>query len=339
MRHPNADDWWAAAQKEIDTLEKMNAWYIVDRDDELMNILKSTWALRLKRFPDGAARKFKGRFCVRGDMQIEGVDFHETWAPVVSWTTVRMMLILECLLELEPLQADVNCAFLHVELDEDENIFVEMPEGFKQQGKVLQLRRNLYGLKQAPRNFYKYTVEQMGEVGLKQSDNDPCLFIGPSVIAVQYVEDLLFWSKQEEEIDFTINNLKLLGVDLEKEGDACGYLGVEMEKDPKSGEIVLTQEGLTQSIIKVLGLDEAESTGKATPAEKAPLTKDEFGEPPHRKFSYASIIGMLLYLAGHSQRDITFAVHQAARFSFCCKRSHELALIRIGRYLKATSKK
>ena len=134
----------------------------------------------------------------------------------------------------------------------------------------------------------------MGEVGLKQSDNDPSLFIGPAVIAVQYVEDLLFWSKQEEEIDFTINNLKLLGVDLEKEGDACGYLGVEMEKDPKSGEIVLTQEGLIQRIIKALGLDEAESIGKETPAEKAPLTKDEFGEPHHRKFSYASIIGMLL---------------------------------------------
>ena len=214
-----------------------------------------------------------------------------------------------------------------------------MPEGFKQQGKVLQLRRNLYGLKQAPRNFYKYTVTQMDEVGLVQSNHDPCLFIGPAVIAVQYVDDLLFWSKEDKEIDFTINNLKLLGVDLEKEGDACGYLGVKMVKDPKTGEIVLTQEGLTQRIIKALGLDEADSTGKATPAEKQPLTKDEFGEPPHRKFSYASIIGQLLYLAGHSRPDITFAVHQAARFSFCCKRSHEVALIRIGRYLKATSKK
>ena len=178
MKSPNADDWWAAAQKEIETLEKIKAWDVVDRDDELMNILKSTWALRLKRYPDGAARKFKGRFCVRGDMQIKGVGFHETWAPVVSWTTVHMMLILECLLELQSMQADINCAFLHAELDETERIFVEMPEGFKQQGKVLQLRRNLYGLKQAPRNFYKYTVTQMDEVGLVQSNHDPCLFIG-----------------------------------------------------------------------------------------------------------------------------------------------------------------
>ena len=150
---------------------------------------------------------------------------------------------------------------------------------------MLKLRRNLYGLRQAPRNFYKYTVDKMETVGMIQSQHDPCLFISDTVIGVQYVDDLLFWSKDEEEIDQTINSLKLLGVDLEEEGDASGYLGVKMDKDPKTGEITLTQEGLTQLIIKGLGLDAAESTGKWTPAEKTPLTKDEDGEPAHRKFS------------------------------------------------------
>ena len=48
---------------------------------------------------------------------------------------------------------------------------------------------------------------------------------------------------------------------------------------------------------------------------------------------------MLLYLSGHSRPDITFAVHQCARYTFCPKRKHELALIRIGRYLKGTMDK
>ena len=73
-----------------------------------------------------------------------------------------------------------------------------------------------------------------------QSQHNPCLFISDTVIGVQYVDDLLFWSKDEEEIDQTINSLKLLGVDLEEEGDASGYLGVKMDKDPKTGEITLT---------------------------------------------------------------------------------------------------
>ena len=77
MKSANADDWWAAAKKEIETLEGIDAWEVVDRQD-WMNVLPSTWAFRLKRYPGGSARKFKGRFCVRGDKQIEGVDFDET---------------------------------------------------------------------------------------------------------------------------------------------------------------------------------------------------------------------------------------------------------------------
>jgi len=48
------------------------------------------------------------------------------------------------------------------------------------------------------------------------------------------------------------------------------------------------------------------------------------------------VIGMLLYLTGHSRPDLAFAVHQCARYTFDPKRSHELALKRIGRYLKGT---
>ena len=72
-----------------------------------MNILPSTWAFKLKRFPDGTVKKFKGRFCARGDKKIEGIDFFETYSPVVQWTTIRLMLILECVLGLHSKQGDV----------------------------------------------------------------------------------------------------------------------------------------------------------------------------------------------------------------------------------------
>ena len=178
----------------------------------------------------------------------------------------------------------------------------------------------------------------MEKIGLKQSKHDPCLYIGDNIICVTYVDDLLFWSKDDSKIESTISELKSLGVDLEKESNASGYLGVKMEKDLKTGEIVMTQEGLTQRIIESLGLGD-DSTAKATPAEKAPLSKDEDGELAHGDFSYPSVIGQLLYLAGHTRPDITYAIHLAARFSWCTRRSHDNALKRIGRYLKATSTK
>ena len=76
--------------------------------------------------------------------------------------------------------------------------------------------------------------------------------------------------------------------------------------------------------------------GKATPAEGKPLVKDEDGLDAKREFNYSSVVGMLLYLAGHSRPDIAYAVNCTARYMFSAKRSHEEALKRIGRYLKAT---
>jgi hypothetical protein len=65
--------------------------------------------------------------------------------------------------------------------------------------------------------------------------------------------------------------------------------------------------------------------------------KDADGEAAHGRFSYSSVIGMLLYLSGHTRPDIAYAVNCCARYMFCPKHSHELALKRIGRYPKKTS--
>jgi len=72
-----------------------------------MNIINSTWAYKCKRYPDGLIKKFKARFCARGDQQLHGIDFFETYAPVVQWTTIRLMFVLEVLLGLKSLQGEL----------------------------------------------------------------------------------------------------------------------------------------------------------------------------------------------------------------------------------------
>ena len=64
-------------------------------------------------------KKFKACFCARGNMQLEGIDFFETYAPVVHWTTICLMFILEVLLSLKSKQGDVLAAFLHADLGPD----------------------------------------------------------------------------------------------------------------------------------------------------------------------------------------------------------------------------
>ncbi len=94
-------------------------------------------------------------------------------------------------------------------------------------------------------------------------------------------------------------------MDLEEEDDAAGFLGIKSNKDRKTGQMIMTQEGLIDRIIEALGLDVDNSKPRNTPCLKTPLTKDLKGDPPQEQFLYTSVIGMLLYLSGHLRPDIS----------------------------------
>eukprot|EP00804_Cyclotella_cryptica_P007787 CCRYP_001378-RD/>CCRYP_001378-RD protein AED:0.47 eAED:0.48 QI:0/-1/0/1/-1/1/1/0/137 len=136
------------------------------------------------------------------------------------------MLILEVLLKLKSKQGDITASFVHADVEEGENIYVEMPCGFRKQGKVLKLKKTLYGLRQSPRAFWLYPTKKMNLCGMEQSTLDPCLFIGEKVICICYVDDLIFWAMDEADIDTLVNQLIAAGVSLEQKSDAAGFLGV-----------------------------------------------------------------------------------------------------------------
>ena len=116
------------------------------------------------------------------------------------------------------------------------------------------------------------------------------------------------------------------------------YLGVEITQlDAKSFE--LTQPFLCERIVKFLGLENARSNDKLTPVGKPLLNKDLNGVARKYDWNYRGAIGMLTYLTGSVRPEISMAVHQCARFSINPKRSHEQAIMRIGRYLLATKDK
>ena len=88
-----ADKYIEAMEEEIADLKRMNTWILVDRH-LMMKVLKGTWAFNLKRTPDDVAYRHRSRFCVRGDQQEYGANYFETFAPVVQWSTIRLLLIL-----------------------------------------------------------------------------------------------------------------------------------------------------------------------------------------------------------------------------------------------------
>ena len=101
---------------------------------------------------------------------------------------------------------------------------------------------------------------------------------------------------------------------LEQEDDAAGFLGVDFVHDKSTGLIEMKQVGLIKRVIEALGLDDGYAKGKHTPAEAKPLVKDADGEAANESFSYASVVGMLLYLSGYTRPDISYAVNCCARY-------------------------
>jgi hypothetical protein len=128
-------------------------------------------------------------------------------------------------------------------------------------------------------------------------------------------------------IDDCIAALRNAGMGLEVEDDVAGFLGVHIDRKD-DGIILMTQMGLTDQIVKALNI--GDKPCKKTPAVYGCLGKDECGDPPQGTYNYASVIGQLQYLQGHTRINITMAVSQCACFTHNPKRSHELALEQIG---------
>ena len=96
MSSANRDQWMAAAQSEISALESKDTWKEVPMSDARTKIIPGTWEFRIKRSPRGEVKKFKARYCVRGDLEED--DDEDNFAPVVSWSTVRLFLVLSFIL-------------------------------------------------------------------------------------------------------------------------------------------------------------------------------------------------------------------------------------------------
>jgi Reverse transcriptase (RNA-dependent DNA polymerase) len=341
LNGPDAEGFYDAMKQEMEQLESMGAWEVVPRSQaSSKNILPTTWAFRRKRFPDGRVRKLKARMCVRGDKQIEGVDYFETYAPVVSWTTIRLLLVLSVIADLKTVQVDYTSAFVQADIQEE--VYISMPRMFEQAGYVLKLKKSVYGLKQSPLNFFLCLKEALESRGFVQSQLDPCLFSNGSVICLCYVDDCLFFGAQQEMIDSVLEDLQnpkdasLRRMLLQRESDVAGFLGIQMKRQD-DGSIELTQTGLIDRILNVLGLEDARTS--SIPADTKTLGKSVNSESTKESWSYSSVVGMLMYLCSNSRPDITFAVHQCARFTHCTRRVHEQAVKRIARYLRGTKDK
>ena len=179
-KRPDANKWLQAAQEEMNSL--MNS--LIEHDTWSLTKLPpgrktvgSKWVFKIKDDEHGEAARYKCWLVAQGFTQAQGIDYHETFAPVAGFGSIRTLLATAAQREMYVHQMDVHTAFLNGKLDED--IYMCQPEGFVVKGKedmVCHLHRSRYGLKQSPRCWNKELSCHLFESGFKPSKADPCVF-------------------------------------------------------------------------------------------------------------------------------------------------------------------
>lgn len=119
--------WTEVMSKEVDAFEVTHTWDVVDLPPGKV-ALENMWVYKIKYLADGEVERYKARLVVLGNHQKEGIDFEETFAPVVKMTTVRSMLKIIAAENWEVHQMDVHNAFLHGDLHEE--VYMKLPQGF-----------------------------------------------------------------------------------------------------------------------------------------------------------------------------------------------------------------
>jgi transposase InsO family protein len=159
-----------------------------------IKILPAVWVMRRKRKSrTGEVYRYKSRLNIGGHKQQEGIDYDQTYSPVVTWPSIRLLLTLTLINKWATRQIDYIQAYPQAPIER--NMYMELPKGFtikdgEPEGDyVLQLHQNIYGQKQAGRVWNHYLVDHLLQVGFIQSAHDPCVFYKGKAIYILYTDD------------------------------------------------------------------------------------------------------------------------------------------------------
>lgn len=345
IRQPDAPEFVKAIIKEVnDHIEKKH-WKLIPREEVPSDakVLPSVWSMKRKRdIQTQQVYKHKARLNLHGGKQEFGLHYYETYAPVVTWFAIRLLLIIAILLKWYTRQIDFILAYPQADITED--IYMDLPKGIETKhgnGRthVLKLLKNLYGAKDAGRNWNQHLTKGLVNLGFVQSAIDECVFYRGNLIFIVYVDDGIFFSPDDSAINKAIKDLSEAGFDVDDQGDVSDYVGVHIDQ-LGDGSFKLTQPHLIKQVIEDVSTDERSVT-KDTPALSTKVITRNKDAPPfdNNRFNYRSVIGKLNFLAKSTRPDIEFATHQCARFCSDPKQEHGDAIIRIIRYLKGTMDK
>ena len=346
MKEPDADQFRAAMRKEVQDHTERKHWEPILRSNvpKGTRILPAVWSMKRKRkISTREIYKWKARLNLGGHKQRAFLDV-DTYAPALSWTTIRLFLVLSVLNGWSTRQIDFVLAYPQAKVPRP--TYMELPKGIDIKGldpeqHVLDIKRNIYGGLDAGRTWFLHLKAGLEAIGFTQSKIDDCVFYRGTTIFIVYTDDGILIDPDPKKIDEALNEMKQ-SFNVEDEGNLQDYLGVKVEKQD-DGTFSFTQPHLIDSILSDVGLLDPRGNPKPTanrrslPAMTSVLLgPDKEGRPFEYEWGYRSVIGKLNFLEKSTRPDISFPTHQCARFMSNPKQSHGEAIKHIARYLLHT---
>uniref|UniRef100_A0A2N9EJK6 CCHC-type domain-containing protein n=1 Tax=Fagus sylvatica TaxID=28930 RepID=A0A2N9EJK6_FAGSY len=310
LHSPDRDEWMTAMQEEMSSMDKNNVWELVDLPPGRKTI-GNKWVLKVKRKADGSIDRYKARLVAKGYTQREGIDYEDTFSPVMKrsiWLNQRVL----------------------------------KSKGHER--KVCRLKRSIYGLKQSSRQWYLRFHDSITSFGFEMIEEDHCVYLKRSkrsiLILSLYVDDILLAGN---DMDSIVTTKKWLSSTFEMKdmGEANFVLGVKITRDRSKKLLSLSQGTYIKKILERFHMHNSKPID--TPMEKGctlsldQCPKNDEEKNQMSKVPYASAIGSLMYAMLCTRPDICFAVGMVSRYQSNPGPAHWRAVKRILRYLRGTS--
>jgi hypothetical protein len=330
------EKWKGAMDAEFSALMKNRTWHLVPAH-QAQNLVDCKWVYKVKLKSDGSIDRYKARLVAKGFKQRYGIDYEDTFSPVVKVATVRIILSIAVTRNWCLRQLDVQNAFLHGILEED--VYMKQPPGYTDSSHptfVCKLDKALYGLKQAPRAWYSKLSTKLTQLGFSISKTDTSLFIylknEVTIYLLVYVDDIIVTSSSSSAVDALLCDLRSEFA-LKDLGKLQYFLGIQVDRSTDG--LCLSQERYASDILHRAGMSKCKSasTPLATTGKLSVTTGDPLKEEEASK--YRSIVGGLQYLT-LTRPDISFAVNKVCQFLHSPTTLHMEAVKRVLRYVQGT---
>lgn len=261
LTSPQAKRWRHAIKTELDSLIQRKTWETTQLP-EGKRCIGCKWIFKLKTDAEGNIRRYKARLVAQGFRQEKGIDYNETYSPVVNFSIVRLLSALSVECQWYTRHIDVKNAYLYGNLHEE--TYMKLPPLYDgEEGKVAKLLRPIYGLKQSGRNWNEELNESLMRMGFERLKSSSCTYRkGNWTVAVIYVDDIFIFSNELNSIEETVNAIARK-YEIKDLGEVHYAIGVKVDKDqPKM--VHLSQKAYN-SILRKYNMQECRQA--STPLE------------------------------------------------------------------------